>query len=166
VSESGATRASALNCDCGYLGTGVLPNRLCFDCGDRALAAWVAEEKNLLGRAPGYATDVAEIVRDAAQRQEKALRARANEPFADAAWERSKAARRLSKVRRARKSELDSASLDRWRTAADVVGRDPRDLFRKESRRFSKRGAGAAALTALGADAMEILLKTTRARGR
>jgi hypothetical protein len=109
---------------------------------------------------------VAEIVRDAGQRQDAAIKAKSNEPFVDAAWERSKAARRLSRVRRARRTELDADALRRWQAAAEVVGHDPRDLFRKESRRFAKRGPGAAALTALGADAMEILLKTTRSRSR
>lgn len=45
-----------------------------------------------------------------------------------------------------------------------AVVQDPRELFRKESKRFAKRGLGAAALTALGAVAMEDLLTVVRSR--
>ena len=164
MSGTEGKREKSRQCDCGYLESGVLPGRLCYACGDRALRAWEAEEKSLLGRMPGYATAVAELVRETAKNQDRALKARANEPFADAAWERSKGARGLPRIRRAHKNELAQVQLDRWNDAAAVVGHDPRELFRKESKRFAKRGLGAAALTALGAVAMEDLLKVVRSR--
>lgn len=166
MNQTDRTRISGRSCDCGYLATGTLPARLCFDCGDRALADWSAEEKSLLGRLPGYASDVAEILRDAAKNQADAIRKRSNEPFADATWERNKAARRLSKARRAHRRELDGVSLDGWNAAAALLGRDPREHFRKESKRFAKRGLGAAQLTALGADAMQLLVKKVQGGGR
>ncbi|MCK8476299.1 hypothetical protein [Microbacterium aurugineum] len=166
MNQTDRSRISGRRCDCGYLATGTPPARLCFDCGDRALADWVAEEKSVLGPLPSYAVEVAEIIRDAAKNQAAAIKKRSNEPFAEAARERSQAARRLSRVRRAHRRELDGVSLDRWQAAAALLGSDPRELFRKESKRFVKRGLGAAQLTALGADAMQIVVKTAQEKRR
>ncbi|WP_313355091.1 hypothetical protein [Microbacterium sp.] len=157
--EAELRRAAGRSCTCGYLESGVAPASLCFDCGDRSLADWITEEKSLLARMPGYGADVAELLEDAARRQRTAIERRSNEPNAEAQWERNKAARRLSAVRRRHRGELSGVSLDAWERLAELVRRDPREQLRKDGKRFAKRGLGAAQLTGLGLDALEMILR-------
>lgn len=157
--EAELRRAAGRSCTCGYLESGVVPGRLCFDCGDRALADWLTEEKSLLARMPGYGTAVAQLLDDAARRQRTAVERRSNEPSAEAQWERDKAARSLSAVRRRHRAELAGVSLNGWERFAELVRRDPREQLRKDGKRFAKRGLGAAQLTGLGLDAMELILR-------
>ena len=159
MNEADLRRRAGRNCSCGYLETSAAPARLCFDCGDRALADWLTEEKALLGRMPGYATAVTEVLRDTAQRQEKAIRARSNEPNAEAQWERNKGGKRLSAIRRTHRADAAAVVQDRWAELASLVQRDPREQLRKDAKRFTKRGLGAAGLTALGLEAAQVLFK-------
>lgn len=158
--------AAAAPCTCGYASTGVVPSRLCFECGDRVLAQWVTQERDLLNRMPAYATAVAELMKATALTQERALRARTNEPAADAALVRRNAGKQLARLRRAHKADAAGIDLTRWDELAQLMAHDPRETMRKEAKLQRKRGLGAAALTALTVEATDILIRHVRANGR
>jgi len=67
----------------------------------------------MLNRIPAYATAVTELMRSTAILQEKALRARASEPAANAKWEREKAGKKLARLRRAYRERVITTRNDR-----------------------------------------------------
>lgn len=143
-----------------------MPHRLCADCGDDVLVQWRAEERRLLKTVPDYAAAVAEVVRDAADDQKRALRARSNEPFADARGERRKAAKRLARLRRLHEADLARVDLGLWEQLAETLTHDPREVLRDDDEYMHRRGLGAAALTMLGIEAQALLLRSIRSERR
>jgi len=139
-----------------------VPRELCFDCGDRVLAEWVATENQLLNRAPAYATAVAEVILATSAAQKRAILTSVEEPSEHARWERQKAGRKLARFRRAHRAEIASIDQSRWQELAEAMTHDPRETLRKEAKKLTKRGLGAAALTKLSVEVGDLIFRRLR----
>lgn len=141
-------RGSA-DCACGYARDGVLPERLCPECGDVLVRRWVAEERRLLRDMPEYAADVTEIIEETARKQTLAMTTPGEFNASDAEGRRRAGGRRLARLRRRRGAEATSPDLTRWHNFREPLSRDAREGVRKSAASAAKRGLGAAAMTEL-----------------
>lgn len=148
-----------VDCACGYAVTGILPERLCPECGDLLVRRWVAEERRLLRDLPAYAADVAGIIEDTAQKQTKAITTPGDYRASDAEGRRRSGGRKLARLRRRRRAETAALDLTRWRGFIDPLSRDAREGVRSAAARAPKRGLGAGAMTELAVRGSEELVR-------
>ncbi len=155
-----AQQRGGIDCACGYAVDGVMPEKLCPECGDVILRRWVAEERRLLRSMPEYAEEVTRVIEATAQKQATLARSRGNYTADEASATRRAGGRRLARLRRTHRVELAKLDLGRWSSFIEVLSREARPAVRTTAAKAQKRGLGAAALTELSllsmADAVKV----------
>lgn len=144
-----AQQRGGIDCACGYAVDGVMPEKLCPECGDVLLRRWVAEERRLLRSMPEYAEEVTQVIEATAQKQAKVAQSRGDYTADEASATRRAGGRRLARLRRAHRVELATLDLRRWSSLAEMLAREARPAVRTTAAKAQKRGLGAAALTEL-----------------
>ncbi|MFK0242685.1 hypothetical protein ACIQTX_17680 [Microbacterium sp. NPDC090281] len=142
-------RRGGVVCDCGYAVDGTLPARLCDDCEELLLRRWVAEERRLLRGMPAYAAEVEQVIEDVARRQTKVFQTRGDDLDSEAFGKRKAGGRRLARLRRKCRAELDDTDLRRWSSFIEPLSHASTTSVRSTVVKVHKRGLGAAALTEL-----------------
>ncbi len=113
-----AQQRGGIDCACGYAVDGVMPLKLCPECGDVLLRRWVAEERRLLRAMPAYAEEVARVIEVTAQKQAKVAQSRGDYTADEASATRRAGGRRLSRLRRTHRVELAKLDLRRGRASS------------------------------------------------
>lgn len=156
------------SCFCGYAVDGALPARLCDECEELLLRRWVAEERRILRGMPEYATAVAQVIERVAAQQTAVFRTRGDDLSSEAFGKRKAGGRRLARLGRAHRAELDGVDLRRWRSFVEPLSRAATTTVRETSQKVHARGLGAAALTELGllalADAIRVAVAVREKR--
>ncbi|MBS1674468.1 MAG: hypothetical protein JSS74_10935 [Actinobacteria bacterium] len=137
-------------CSCGFVARGVVPERLCADCGDRLLSAWGREERRLLEQHAAYRDAVADVIAAATSAQERALVSKSvDEPMVLAQLARDNAAKALRTLRKKHADSVLPGSLSQWDLLARALQHDPRLHRARSLRRYVESGLGSAQLTRL-----------------
>ncbi|MGH3692108.1 MAG: hypothetical protein ACRDT7_18375 [Microbacterium sp.] len=153
-----AQQRGGIDCACGYAVDGVMPEKLCPECGEVLLRRWVAEERRLLRALPGYAEEVAQVIEEVAQQQTKVFQTRGEYLVSEAFGKRKAGGRRIGRLTRRHRADVEKLDLSRWSSFIDPLTRVATTSLRSTVQKVHKRGLGAAALTELGlrADAESI----------
>ncbi|QNA91700.1 hypothetical protein [Microbacterium sp. Se63.02b] len=163
-------RRRGVACECGYAVDGVLPARLCDECEELLLRRWVAEERRLLRGMPAYAAEVVEVIAAVAQRQTKVFQSRGDDLDAEAFGKRKAGGRRLARLGRRYRAELDAADLRRWSSFIEPLSHASTTSMRSIVVKVHRRGLGAAALTELAvradAESIAAFVEYTEKRAR
>ncbi|MFK3835906.1 hypothetical protein [Microbacterium sp. NPDC087868] len=143
------TQRGGIPCDCGYATDGTRPSRLCDECEDALLRRWVAEERRILRGMPGYAQEIAAVIADTEAKQRRILE-KGSDEYSETFGQRKAGGRRLGRLRRAHRKELDAQDLRRWTRLGEMVEHSSTTSIRTTAAKTRGRGLGAAGITELG----------------
>ncbi|WP_157372868.1 hypothetical protein [Agromyces sp. Root81] len=140
---------SRIRCECGYAADGVLPKVLCDECEELLLRRWVAEERRLLRGMPAYAEEVALVIERTAEKQAKVFQTPGDDLYSEAFGQRKAGGRRLAKLGRTHRVELERLDLRRWSSFIAPFTSAARPSVKTTVAKVGRRGLGAAAITEL-----------------
>lgn len=143
------SQRGGIPCACGYATEGVVPRILCDDCEDALLRRWVAEERRVLRGMPGYAQEIATVIAETEAKQRRILE-KGSDEYSETFGQRKAAGRRLGRLRRTHRKELDAQDLRRWARLGEVMEHASTTSIRTTAAKTCGRGLGAAGITELG----------------
>ena len=134
-----ALAVAARRCVCGYAKSGALPKRLCHPCAHAANAAWVAEEKRLIGSSAALQAEFEPILDEAISDMAKAR------SILDEVRDMAESSvvmttrRKLARANRRHRSEIARLDLSRWSELAELVKLSSMPVMRSQARRARRR---------------------------
>ncbi|WP_295013529.1 hypothetical protein [uncultured Microbacterium sp.] len=134
-----ALSAAAKRCVCGYATTRVVPRQLCNACARAVGAAWVAEERSLLQRAPGLGAEVSEVLDEVTSDLAAARSKGTDDSFSTEEAALFRARRALARAHRRHRKDSSILDLTRWEELAALARRASLPAMRAEARRGRRR---------------------------